>query len=153
MPSDVVNFDAFKFDRYFWIGKHNVRWLANPTSFLVMSESQAIPDVQRDAIRFVCGLPLETRDKLERRLFEEYQSRIYNSYSGGDAITPPLQKPEDIWKLLEQPGIMIPEVERLSAECQFVATFECPWNPEHGLGILFNHLGSATEVGAPGDYR
>jgi hypothetical protein len=153
MSADAVDFGGFRFDKYFWLGKLNVPWLANPTSFLVASEAKQIPEIQRAIVRFACGLPLSTRDKLAFRLFEEYQARIYNAFTGGHEVTPPLKRPADIWNLLTQPGITVPDLELLSPDCQFVATFECPWDPEHGLGILFNREGAPTQVGAPGDFR
>jgi hypothetical protein len=152
MSKVEVNYDAFAFNKYFWLGRHDVPWLDNNVGFLVDTEEDAIPRVQRDIIEFVCNSPLETRSTLENCLFAEYQPRIYGSFMGGDEVTPPVKRPVEIWDLIREPGVSIPPEDRIAPDCYFVVSFECVWDPEHGLSILFNDRGEPIDVGGQGDY-
>lgn len=67
-----VDFSVFEFDKHFWVGRHDVRWLAKGTFFIIDTEEAPIPPEQRVIVEFVCSLPEATRKKLEKCLFQSY---------------------------------------------------------------------------------
>ncbi len=152
MTTFSIDYDAFTFDEYFYIGKHDVPWLDMTANFIIDTEDSPIPDVHRELVAFACRLLSSTRDKLERYIYDEYQSEIYGSISGGDDITPPISKPSDIWTLLSAPGIHTPPDHRIESDCQFTVTFECVWDPEYGLSILFDDKGDPIDIGGQGHH-
>lgn len=40
-----------------------------------------------------------------------------------------------------------PSDDEIDADAYFAATFECAWDSEHGLSILFNDRGELVDVG------
>lgn len=150
MPLDSINFDEFTFDKYFWEGKHAIPWLASDVEIVIEGDPSRIPDDQRSILAFVHDLPDSTRKTLQQYIYDEYQSEIYGAYSGGDDVTPPISKPADIWGLVSEPGVAISDIAE--PERHFVVSFECVWDPEHGLSILFNDRGEPVDIGGQGDH-
>lgn len=169
----MVNFEQFQFDKYFWLGKHEVPWLAPQVTFIIHAEQSRIPDSQREIIQFVCDLPPGTRAKLEAYLYCKYTTEIYGSI---DPVgqTPRIQKVAEIWrllfcglagrglprvksaveiwKLLSQPGVSIPPTSRIRPDRYFTVSFECLWDEEHGIHVLFNNSGDPIAMGGSGSF-
>jgi hypothetical protein len=178
MPVFAVNFDAFKFDKYSWYGRHDVPWLAKQVGFMIKGKSDRIPENQRKIVEFVCNLPGATRSKLEEFLFNKYQSQIYGSVEADglpsaaapptlnpftilqnwvvrrrrNQVTPRLRNPGEIWKVISGGGVHTPPDHRINAECYFQVCFECVWDPEHGIAVLFNDRGEPIALGGQGDH-
>ena len=150
MPLESFNFNAFTFDKYFWEGKHDIPWLSPDVDIIIDGDPERIPDEQRIILAFVHDRPADTRDKLQRYVYDEYQNEIYGAYSGGDDVTPPISEPHSIWTLVSEPGVAISEIAE--PKRYFVVSFECVWDPEHGLSILFNDQGDPVDIGGQGDH-
>jgi hypothetical protein len=118
----------------------------------VDTTDQPIPKRHRDILKYVIEMPPDARQKLEQRLFDTYQSEIYGSYSGGDAVTPRISESHEIWALISQSGIATPPDYAISPSCHFVVNFECVWDPEHGLSILYDECGEIVSIGGQGSH-
>lgn len=147
-----VDFNAFTPDKYFWYGTHRVPWLALDASFIIHADPKdAIPPTQREIVEFVYKLPAETRDKLEGFLFARYQVEIFGSIDP-EECTPRIQKSSEIWNLVSSPGIHTPPDHRIEPDCYFEVTFECVWDDEHGIAVLFNNRGEPIDLGGQGSH-
>lgn len=149
MPLNSINFDTFTFDKYFWEGNHAIPWLAADVEIMIDGDAGRIPDEQRSILAFIHDLPISTREKLQQYIYDEYQAEIYGAYSGGDDVTPPISTPNEIWALVSEPGVTVFDIA--VPERYFVISFECVWDPEHGLSILFNDQGNPVDIGGQGD--
>lgn len=146
-----VNFSAFKFDKYFWCGTQKVRWLGSLTDFIIQGPPEEIPANQRQVVEFACSLPDETRSKLEQFLFEKYQADIFGSIEP-EECTPPIEDSDEIWDLISEPAIHTPPDHRIEPDCYFEVTFECAWDDEHGIAVLFNDRGEPVALGGQGSH-
>jgi hypothetical protein len=151
MPANTVNFGAFTYDEYFWTGKHKVAWLAPDVHFIIQADPEAIPPHQRTIVEFICSLPAETRDRLEDFLFVRYQAEVFGSIDPVE-YTPPIKKSSEIWNLISAPGVHTPPDHRIEPDCYFEVTFECVWDDEHGIAVLFNNQGEPVELGGQGSH-
>ncbi|WP_425617849.1 hypothetical protein NA78x_001539 [Anatilimnocola sp. NA78] len=149
----TVNYDQFRFDKYFWIGKHDVSWLGPEVEFIINADATDIPQEQRQVVDFVGNLPPSTKAKLERFIYNEYRSKIYGGMTGNDySSTPRVSRSAGIWKLLSQPGIQIPSDDRLNPDRYFTVSFEAVGDEEHGIAILFNDRGEPVKLGGQGAF-
>jgi len=148
-----IDFESFEaYSQGLYIRDLNVPWLGGKVQIMIGTDEKAIPERQKEIIRFACQQPLSAKDILERRLYKEYKSEIYGSFSGGDKVTPRISSPREIWKLISAPGIKTPYEHWIKDSHYFVVTFECVWDPEHGLAVLYNSKGEIVKIGGQGDF-
>lgn len=152
MPKLTIDFTKFRRDAYFWVGQHDVPWLAPASSFLIDTEDVELSNEYKNLVERICNLPRTVRNRLETFLYREYQDNIFDTLCGGLDVTPPISRPTEIWSLLTQPGIGIPSIEGSSPELLFAVIFECPWDPEHGLSIRFDENCNPVEIGGSCDF-
>ena len=135
-----------------WFGRLDVSWLGNNISTCIEAPDSGIADSQKAICEFVIGLPFSTRMALESHLYHEYQTNIIGSVCAGPNIelTPKIANSTEIWNLLHGTSIQIPPERNIDMERQFAVTFECLWDEEHGLSILFNADGLPTKFGVQG---
>ena len=149
MAVDPIDFSTFSRSKYFWEGTCDIPWLDPATECVLEGPLERIGDNEKSVLRFVYQLPTETRQALEKFIFENYQQDIYGAMAGGDVVTPPVANPPDIWSLLSEPGVAISEDPE--PDHYFAVSFECVWDQEHGLSILFNDSGDPIDIGGQGD--
>ena len=159
MTDAEMKLDSFVLDGI-WIGRLNAPWLGGETHSIVDAADSGIDDMQRDCMRVACTRDAETLDALKIRLFDEYQNEIYGSITAYKTagteidfheLTPVIKSPEQLWAILSETTINIPPVHRLTDNCCFAVSFECPWDEEHGISVLFDRSGTPTDVGGYGD--
>ena len=160
MTDDEMNLDSFVLDGI-WVGRLNAPWLGGETHSIVDAEESGIEDEQRACMRIACTQDTETLNALKNRLFDKYIAEIYGSIAACDAdgmevdfqeITPKIQDREQLWSMLSETTINIPPQHRITNDCCFAVSFECPWDEEHGISVLFDKSGSPTDVGGYGDH-
>ena len=147
-----LDLTSFEKDRYLYIGNAYLPWLGSDVEVIVDTTEDPIPQLHSDILRFVFALPPKTKSELEQFLFERYQNEIYGSMMGGDDVTPPIGSADGIWDLLSAPGVSTPPDHRIASDCHFAITFECVWDPEHGLSIVYDDRGKIVSIGGQGSH-
>lgn len=142
-----VDFDDFEFETI-WTKKMHVPWLGCEAELIVTDDDDPIPEKSKEVVRFACQLPLSSRDRMESAIYQYYQSRIFNSYDGGEEVTPRLHSSEEIWNLISGPSIACPDKDSISRSNYFIVTFDCEWHPGFGVSVLFNADGEIVDVGS-----
>jgi hypothetical protein len=125
------------------------------TAFLPCWESELDihidPDEDRITPRQIAVLrellnhPEDIRPEFERALFDYYQAEVDGSYCEYDSDAKPipgsgppkLTKPSQIWSLIDGPEVYIKSFFRTASAIEFELSFCCEWDPEHGLGVLY----------------
>ena len=146
------DFASFEKDRYFYTGDAYLPWLESDVEVIVDTTDEPIPPRHIDILKFAFQLPPATRDQLERFLYERYRDEVYGSMVGGDDVTPSIASADEIWNLLSAPGVSTPPDHRIASDCFFAITFECVWDPEHGLSILYDERGRIVSMGGQGSH-
>ncbi len=160
MTDAEMNLDSFVLDGI-WIGELNLPWLGGLTHSLVDAKDTGTVEPQRDCMRIACTRNAQTLATLKNRIFEEYQNGIYGSVTAINSdgieidfheLTPKLGNQEQLWEMLSEISIGIPPEHRIDDKCCFTVSFECRWDEEHGISVLFNRRGIPSEVGGYGDH-
>ncbi len=159
MTDAEMNLDSFQLD-YIWTGKINAPWLGRDLHAFVDAKESGIAESQYACMRTACRLPKSTLEKTKIFLFDRYQAEIYGSIAGYrngveidfHEITPKVENKEQLWKLLSQIGLSFPAEHRIADHRCFALTAQCVWDEEHGLEILFDKNGNATDIGGIGDH-
>lgn len=149
---ETVDLSQFVHEKHFWTGTLDVPWLADRVEFLVFSREAEIPAEHKAIVEFITHLRPGTRKQLEKTIFNKYQSEIFESVAGGEQATPRLAETPDIWKLLSSPTAAVPPINRIESNCYFAIYFECAWDSEHGLSVLFSDSGVPIDVSGQGDH-
>jgi hypothetical protein len=108
-------------------------------------EDEDLSARQISTLRAVLGYPRDLRPTFERALFEYYQSDVDGSYceydENGNPVPgsgpPKLNRPADVWPLIDEPVIYIHGFFRTPSSIEFELSLNCLWDPEHGLGVLY----------------
>ena len=161
MAEPKVNFDSFKHNGI-WEGHLRTLWLDEPAYTIIDSDNyEKISEIQFDCMRKISILCPETLVLLKSWLFDEYQNTIYGSVTAIrngvqvdiHELTPKIESPEELWNLLGQLTLNVPPENAICADCFFaISFFECPWDEEHGISILFNSDGVPTKIAGYGDH-
>ena len=160
MTDAEMNLNSFVLDGI-WVGRLNAPWLGGETHSIVDAEESGIEDGQRACMRIACTRGPESLIALKDRLFDEYRTEIFGSIAAYDSdgteidfreLTPDIQDREQLWSMLSETTINIPPQHEISNDCCFAVSFECPWDEEHGISVLFDKSGSPTDVGGHGDH-
>ena len=51
---------------------------------------------------------------------------------------PKLSEPSQVWELIDEPVVCIPWIFRSESAVEFELSFNCEWDREHGLGVLYH---------------
>ena len=145
-PTGPVDYRSFVFD-YFWYGHVDVPWLRGKVGVIVYGAVEPIPLAQRRVLERVCTLPESIRDSLEKFLFDRLQSKEFRRMQ---LEAPTLATASDIWRFVSRPTINVPEESR--AEAYFDISFECAWDEEHGISVLFDDRARPIKLGGQGDF-
>jgi hypothetical protein len=85
-------------------------------------------------LRALLGHVGDLRAVFERALFAYYKAEIETTL---DSDTPKPGGPSDMWKLIDDPTIVIDWYFRTPTAVELKMTFNCAWDEEHGLGVRF----------------
>ena len=138
MTDAELNFHSFQHNGI-WEGHLNITWLDELAYTIVDSdEDEPIAEIQYQCMRNVCLLGSNTLALLKQRLLSEFAARVSCQ--------------EELWNLLQQQTINSPPPNAIGDERLFAISFECPWEQEHGVSVLFNSDGIPTRIAGYGDY-
>ena len=140
------NFESFV-DNGIWEGHLHTSWLEEPAYTIVDCDDDELSDAQFECMRKVCNLDSRTLEELKLWLFKECQVQNY-----GSRIDRQIDTPDQLWQLLEQQTINIPPENAITSKCLFAISFECPWDEEHGISVLFDSTGTPTKIAGYGDH-
>jgi hypothetical protein len=110
---------------------------------------------QADTVRALLGHTEDLRPGFERALFEYYQEDVDGTYCayGPDGRPvpgsgpPKLTEPSQVWPLIDGPEVYIKWFFRTPSAVEFELSFNCEWDREHGLGVLYHDF-QPVEFGA-----
>ena len=143
-PKDAtgaIDFSKFAYE-HFWVGKVDAPWLGGEVSVLIEGDADRIPARQRHVVERVAMLPSEVRASLESFLVDKIPTLPFD---------PPKKLGRaDVWRLVSQPWFNVPAEPRRRA-C-FSVSFECRWDPEHGISVLFDDRARPVRIGSQGDF-
>ena len=142
--------------QFFWTADHSEPWFDGefqlfvnaPESGMSTQQTNAV-NIAREALPNLCGA-------LQNYVADHYRSEVYGTIGGfegdreltTDEVTPPVVASSQIWGLLSEPAyINIPKDCDISETCCFALSFECKWDPEHGISVLFDHDGIPVAIG------
>ena len=129
------------------VGRRKVLILGDGTAEVSIAIDHDITEPTAGQVRVLQALldqRLNVRHGFEKAVFKHYQESIYGTVSecGKDdqweELTPKLEKPQEIWKVLCEPTVLISYIgddePQDLVEFRF-SFFSCPWDEEHGFGV------------------
>jgi hypothetical protein len=125
------------FNGYFWEVANDVPFLGRNVVFYIDSEDKNSPDIsdkQRAVFQSILNMPLDTKDVAAPAMFDNYL-KVKDAV---DPEPPHIDGPEDVWNHVEIVNILIP-IHRSSRHEYFFIDFNCDWEEEHGLELLFRN--------------
>lgn len=136
------------------VGNGHIKWLDASAAVIVSRDADAteLSLVQKRLLETVIKLPKSTKDRLESMLILHYRNDVFGTLHGGEILTPRLNDRSEIWGLISGPVICVPASDDISDNCKFSVAFECKWDPEHGIEVLFDSNDTPVEVGCQGDF-
>jgi hypothetical protein len=108
-------------------------------------DEEGITPRQLAILRAVLNYSRDLRPEFERALFAYYQADVDATYCSYDEHArpipgsgpPKLTEPAQVWGLIDEPVLCIPWIFRTETAVEFELSFNCEWNREHGLGVLY----------------
>lgn len=108
-----------------WGGSAFVPFWGRELDFSIYPDEEGITPRQLAILRAVLSYPQDLRPDFERALFAYYQADL------------DLTEPGQVWTLIDEPVVCIPWIFRTETAIEFELSFNCEWDPEHGLGVLY----------------
>jgi hypothetical protein len=113
--------------------------------FSIKPDEEGITPRQLTVLRAVLSYPRDLRPEFERALFAYYQADVDGTYCGYDEQARPipgsgprkLTDAAQVWGLIDDPVVCIPWIFRTELAVEFEMSFNCEWDREHGLGVLY----------------
>jgi hypothetical protein len=132
----------FQFIDPTWEGRAFVPFWGSELDVSIDPRDDGITPRQLTILRAVLGHLHDLRPEFERALFAYYQADVDDTYCDYDEhgqliSSPKLTKPSQVWKLVDEPVVCIPSYFRTPSAIEFELSFNCEWDPEHGLGVLY----------------
>jgi hypothetical protein len=135
----------FQFIDPTWCGSAFVLGWGQKLEIYIYPDEGKIAPRQLDILRALLNYPQDLRAEFERALFDYYQADVDGSYCeyGPDAKPipgsgpPKLTEPSQVWSLIEGPEVYIKPFFKTPSAVEFELSFTCEWDPEHGLGVLY----------------
>lgn len=109
-------------------------------------DEDGITPRQLAVLRAVLSHERDLRPEFERALFAYYQADVAGSYCAYDPASgrpvpgsgpPKLTEAAQVWGLIDDPVVCIPAYYRTESAVEFELRFNCEWDREHGLGVLY----------------
>lgn len=138
---------AFQFVGPCWSGRAAVPcWGRKELAINLYPEDADLAPRQLEVLRAVLRHPHDLRPTFERALFAHYKAEVERSYSAYDPVAhrdvpdsgpPTLSRPSEVWSLIDEPEVYIHRHFRTPLAVEFELSFNCEWDPEHGLGVRY----------------
>jgi len=136
---------AFHFVDPMWAGVAFVPCWGRELEVSIDPDEEDISPRQLAILRAVLSYPQDLRSEFERELFAYYQADVDGTYCSYDEHAQPipgsgppkLMKPADVWGLIDDPVVCIPWIFGTETAIEFELSFNCVWDREHGLGVLY----------------
>jgi len=138
----------FRFVDPTWEGSAFLRfWESELDVSISPYENDGITPRQLDVLRAVLAYPWSIRTEFERALFAYYNDEIDGSYCSctpdGKVIPgsgpPKITEPSQLRKLIDEPKVCIRTYFETNSAVELELRFNCEWDPEHGLGVLYRY--------------
>jgi hypothetical protein len=128
-----------------WDGTAFVPFWDRELDVSIDPDEEGITPRQLAILRAVLSYSRDLRPEFERALFAYYQTDVDGTYCSYDEHArpipgsgpPKLTEPAQVWGLIDVPVIRIPWIFRTETADEFELCFNCGWDPEHGLGVLY----------------
>jgi hypothetical protein len=135
----------FEFVDPSWQGTGLVPFWGCELPVSIYPDDEGITPRQLAVLRAVLSYPGDLRAEFERALFAYYRAKVEGSYCAYDEHArpipnsgpPELSEPSQVWGLIDEPVVCIHSYFRTATEIEFELSFNCEWDPEHGLGVLY----------------
>lgn len=135
----------FRFIDPTWGGTAPVPCWGSDLEIHVYPDEEGITPRQLTVLRALLGRRRSIRKVFERALFAYYLEDVDGTYCSygpdGKPIPgsgpPKLTKPGQVWALIEGPEVYIKSDFQTESAIEFELSFTCEWDPEHGLGVLY----------------
>jgi hypothetical protein len=128
-----------------WEGTAFVPFWRSELDVSINPGDEGITPRQLAALRAVLTYPRDLRPAFERALFAYYRAEVDGTYCSYDEHArpipgsgpPKLSEPSQVWGLIDEPVVCIPLYFRTLSAIEFELSFNCKWDQEHGLGVLY----------------
>jgi hypothetical protein len=135
---------GFEFVDPTWEGTAFVPFWGAELQVSIKPDDEGITPRQLAVLRAVLGYARDLRPEFERALLAYYQADVEGASccydDDGEPIPgsgpPQLSEPSQVWELIDEP-VDIPWIFRTESAIEFELSFNCQWDPEHGLGVLY----------------
>jgi hypothetical protein len=135
----------FHFVNPTWEGSAFVPFWESELDVAIDPDDEGITPRQLVVLRAILRYSRDLRPDFERALFAYYQADVDGTYCDYDAEarpipgsgSPKLTEPSQIWGLIDSPVVCIPSYFRSHSAIEFELSFNCEWDREHGLGVLY----------------
>jgi hypothetical protein len=135
----------FRFIDPTWCGVAFVPCWGSDLEVHLDPDDDEITPRQLGVLRALLSHPDDIRPEFEQALFAYYQADVEGSYCicGPDGRPipgsgpPKLTEPSQVWSLIDGPEVYIKPYFRALDGVEFELSFTCEWDPEHGLGVLY----------------
>jgi hypothetical protein len=130
-----------------WCGTALVPCWGSELEIHLKPEEDDITPRQLHVVRALLSRADDIRREFERALFAYYKADVDGSYCSYGAAglpipgsgPPKLTEPSQVWSLIDGPEIYIKPYLRTPSAVEFELSFTCEWDPEHGLGVLYQN--------------
>lgn len=128
---------SITYERFFWEFDRQVPFLGRTVHFMIDPEQKdgEVTDKQRQVYLSILKVPESTRRLMAPAMYQNYR-RIRDSVD--DDTMPSIANATFVWRHVSPSQVFIPRHSTSRHEYFFVA-FECAWEPEHGLEVLFKN--------------
>ena len=137
----------FRFVDPTWEGTAFVPFWGRELEISIDPDDDGITRRQLKVLRAVLSHSDDLRPAFERALFAYYQADVDGSYCSYDAQAQPipgsgppkLTESAQVWGLIDDPVVCIPMYFHTKSAIEFSLSFNCEWDREHGLGVLYRN--------------
>ena len=136
---------SFEFVDPTWEGIAFVPFWGRELQVSIDPDEEGITPRQLSILRAILSYPRDLRPEFEQELFAYYQADVDGTYCSYDEHAQPipgsgppkLSEPSEVWGLIDEPVVCIPSYFRTPSAIEFELSFNCEWDREHGLGVLY----------------
>jgi hypothetical protein len=130
-----------------WDGTAFVPFWGRELDVSIDPDEDGITPRQLAVLRAVLNHKQDLRPEFEQALFAYYQADVDGAYCSYDEHArptpgtgpPKLTEAAKVWGLIDDPVVCIPMFFRTESAIEFELSFNCEWDQEHGLGVLYRN--------------
>ena len=128
-----------------WEGRAFVPFWGRELDVSISPDDEGITPRQLGVLQAIVSYPRDIHLEFERALFAYYQAEVEGTYCSYDEHARPipgsgpakLRRPSQVRELIDEPVVCIPSYFRTESAVEFELSFNCKWDREHGLGVLY----------------